>query len=204
MRFSDIIEDVNFRAICVPIRVAMYARGPWLARRQAIPFWTLWKTLEHATKNYSAQMETYVPTLTAMLHNIAKAMPALQVSNEVIAGYLRLIDSHGAIVPPVMLAYASAPDRFTTPAQVAEVAHTSESLWRNRAAANEIPGAIKAGKQWLLPRDVLRLMYGIEMPDSIFTPTPDKEETARNAVAEPPLTEAEFDAARRQLNADLN
>lgn len=223
MRFSDIIEDVNFRAICVPIRVAMNARGVWLQRRQYIPFWNLYRALEKATVSYSAQMEVYVPALTAMLSNIAKVMPALAINQDTFDGYLRLIDTYGAVVPPMMLAYASASERFATPAQVADATGTSESLWRNRSAANEIPGAVKMGKQWLLPRDVLRLLYGIELPADLYTLTPEEQaaeqearreaeqeaqaeraheaRSARSAAVadDEPLTDEEWERARRRV-----
>lgn len=45
---------------------------------------------------------------------------------------------------------------WLTPAEVAAATDTAESGWRNKAAAGEIPGAVKKGKQWLLLRSVLR------------------------------------------------
>lgn len=55
------------------------------------------------------------------------------------------------------LAYYTAFDATElTPAQVAEITRTNESTWRNKAAAGDVPGAHKEGKQWLLPRAVLR------------------------------------------------
>lgn len=221
MRFSDIIEDVNFRAICVPIRVALHAPN-WRKRHSNVNVWGLYNTLEHATEKYAQQMEAYVPALTKLLNAIGKASPQLIISTETFAGYLRLIDDYGAVVPPMMLAYASAPDRFATPVQVADATHSSESLWRNRAAAGEIPGAIKAGKQWLLPRDVLRVLYRIELPRDAFTPTPAEQEeraaqeiereqganapdapdaptSAVQVADDAPLTDEEWEIARRQL-----
>lgn len=47
-------------------------------------------------------------------------------------------------------------ESWMTPQEVAEATSTSDSQWRNKAAAGEIPGAVKKGKQWLLPRSVLR------------------------------------------------
>ena len=41
---------------------------------------------------------------------------------------------------------------FITPAEAAALTNTAESTWRNRAAAGQVPGAVKKGKQWLLPR----------------------------------------------------
>ncbi len=56
----------------------------------------------------------------------------------------------------------NAADNWMTPAEVAEAIGTSESNWRNKAAAGLIPGAVKKGKQWLLPRSVLRAR-GVEV-----------------------------------------
>jgi hypothetical protein len=36
--------------------------------------------------------------------------------------------------------------------------------WRKRAAEGNIPGAIKKGKQWLLPVSVLRSLLGVNLP----------------------------------------
>jgi hypothetical protein len=106
----------------------------------------------------------------------------------------------------MMLAYACASERFVTPAQVAAQTNTSESLWRNRAAAGSIPGAIKAGKQWLLPRDVLSLCYGVALPYDLFTETPQERADRWSGdtlppeppVEESPITNEEWEAALAQ------
>lgn len=41
---------------------------------------------------------------------------------------------------------------FVTPGEAAVLTGTAESGWRNRASAGKIPGAVKKGKQWLIPR----------------------------------------------------
>lgn len=51
---------------------------------------------------------------------------------------------------------------YVTPLEAAERTGTAESTWRNKAAAGQIPGAIKKGKQWLLPVSVLR-SQGVEV-----------------------------------------
>ena len=43
-----------------------------------------------------------------------------------------------------------------TPAEVAAETGTEESTWRRKLIAGQIPGAMKKGKQWLLPRLRLR------------------------------------------------
>lgn len=42
-----------------------------------------------------------------------------------------------------------------TPVEAAALTGTSESGWRNRAAAGKIAGAIKKGKQWLIPANAV-------------------------------------------------
>lgn len=41
------------------------------------------------------------------------------------------------------------------PSELAAVTGEGESTWRWRAAEGVVPGAIKKGKQWLLPKTVL-------------------------------------------------
>ena len=49
------------------------------------------------------------------------------------------------------VAVALIPRQYVTPNEAAAFTATAESSWRNRAAAGEIPGAVKKGKQWLIP-----------------------------------------------------
>ena len=43
-----------------------------------------------------------------------------------------------------------------TPAEVAAATGTNESTWRYKIGRGEVPGAVKKGKQWLIPRAWLR------------------------------------------------
>ena len=56
----------------------------------------------------------------------------------------------------LMLAWASATPDYLTPNEIADATGTAESGSRNKAAAGEIPGAVKKGKQWLIPRWAVR------------------------------------------------
>jgi cytosine/adenosine deaminase-related metal-dependent hydrolase len=40
---------------------------------------------------------------------------------------------------------------FVTPREAARLTDVAESTWRARAASGDVPGALKKGKQWLLP-----------------------------------------------------
>jgi len=52
---------------------------------------------------------------------------------------------------PAFCAIALIPRQYVTPNEAAAFTGTAESGWRNRAAAGDIPGAVKKGKQWLIP-----------------------------------------------------
>jgi len=44
---------------------------------------------------------------------------------------------------------------YLTPYEIAILTDTNESTWRNKAARGELRGAVKKGKQWLIPRVAL-------------------------------------------------
>jgi hypothetical protein len=52
--------------------------------------------------------------------------------------------------------YPDLNDLVMTPVEIAQATGTAESTWRNKAAAGEIPGAVKKGKQWLIPREYVQ------------------------------------------------
>lgn len=54
-------------------------------------------------------------------------------------------------------------DSWITPVEIARQTETSESYWRNAAAAGKLAGAAKKGKQWLIPRATVAAMgYEVE------------------------------------------
>jgi hypothetical protein len=56
---------------------------------------------------------------------------------------------------------------YLTPAEISQITETAESTWRNKASNGEIPGAIKKGKQWLLPVSSIRNL-GINIKSDHF------------------------------------
>lgn len=162
--FSAIVRDPHFRALCVPIR-AGYSYN-WRRKHPEVPFWTLLERLETASKGYEMYPQEYMPALTALLDAIGRASPQLRVRAEDLTGYLALVQQEGHWLVMAFLAFSSAKSDFVTPAQVAAATGTAESTWRNKAAAGDIPGAVKAGKQWLLPRDIMEIMFGFDLADA--------------------------------------
>jgi hypothetical protein len=62
------------------------------------------------------------------------------------------IANQEAVVEVTLASYLS----YLTCSEAATATGTSSSSWRNRAAAGDIPGAVKRGKTWLIPRDIIR------------------------------------------------
>jgi len=212
MRFMDILENKSFLALCLPIRVAFHAHN-WMEQHPTVPVWTLENRLEKLTKIYGTQDDSetqraYLDALMKMLTKIGEADNRLRVQAEDVTEYIRLLNTYGSVVAFMFLAYSISPSDFVTPAQVAELTGDAESTWRNRAARHEIPGARKAGKQWLLPKDVLEVRYGVEIPSSLRQMSPEQEEiedAERETDAEmKTMTEQEYHEIRRQLNQELN
>ena len=172
----QIVTDRSFRRLCVPVRCAMRSTH-WRERHSGVPFWTLENQLVKLTNIYRLQSDretqrAYLEALTKLLTAIGDADPRLRVNADDIIGYSRVLDKYGGAIAGVFLGYSSSATDYVTPAQVASFTGDAESTWRNRAARHEIPLAWKAGKQWLLPKDVLLFVYGIEMPADISETDP--------------------------------
>ncbi len=81
---------------------------------------------------------------------------ALAVETNAALGWFcprHLIDGPQADCPVCMGSLAHA--ALLTAGEAAAETGTSESLWRNRAASGQLPGAVKKGKTWLIPRPAL-------------------------------------------------
>lgn len=59
------------------------------------------------------------------------------------------------VLTAVLSGAALSPEWYS-PVGAATATGTSESSWRNRAAAGQIPGAFKVGKQWVIPASAVQ------------------------------------------------
>lgn len=192
--FSDILHNPCFARLCVPIRVVFHSHE-WKRAHPEVPIRHLLERWEKFSLNYDLYPHEYLPALINLLTAIGKATPRLMYQAKDLEGFQRLLEGRGAVVAHLFGAYASAADRLITPVQAAEVSGNAESAWRNRAAAGDIPGAWKAGKQWLLPVSVIELLYCVAVPAEMQHRDPDEDETS-----EPELTEV--DAAELLVRLD--
>lgn len=60
------------------------------------------------------------------------------------------------------LAVASCADNMLTPVECAERIGKAESTFRNRANNGDIAGALKKGKQWLIPESYVKFIAGVD------------------------------------------
>lgn len=154
MKYSDILKNPHFNTLAAIIRVPHLSQI-WRDKHNEVPFWSLIDGLDDV-KDLSDFAE-FVNRFCELLVTLTTADSRLAYTEEDLAWFVEAMDSkHAHVIASLLLAWASAPDTMLTPAEIAEATGTSNSQWRNKAAAGQIPGAIKKGKQWLLPRSVLR------------------------------------------------
>lgn len=159
MKFSNVLKNEHFNNLAAIIRVPFLSES-WRKKYAEVPFWTMISELDKAKDVSRVELVNH---FCILLTTLTVADPRLSYAEEDLQWFVEAIDGpHGLTIASLLLAWASAPDTMLTPQEVAEATGTSDSQWRNKAAAGEIPGAIKKGKQWLLPRSVLR-SRGIEV-----------------------------------------
>jgi len=166
IKFADILRDPHFSQFSALLSVP-FRSYVWRQQHPEVPFWILW---ENCTKwlndVYFAQISSrqeFSKAFQKLLDALIKADPKLFYREEDNQWFIDVMDGDRALVTMSMLfAYASSKDTYLTPVQVAEATGTAESTWRNKAAAGEIIGAYKAGKQWLISVTSLRA-YGINV-----------------------------------------
>lgn len=141
---------------------SLIRQGYWLGWTQhhTAPFWTLVKSLSSvifvdAKKfNKTEILSRFVDLIVTM----KEADTEIWWRDSDMNWFVEVLDSEDAKVTLAMLmAYSSAPDDYFTPAEVAEATATENSGWRKKCGDGEIPGAVKKGKQWLIPGSYLRL-----------------------------------------------
>lgn len=158
MNYNEILKNPHFNNLAAIIRVPFRSER-WREKYPAVLFWTLIERVSDLTPTGGPTWDTaaLIGAFTDLLVAIVSADENLFYTEADITWLVETLDGEHAKTTIMLLqAWYSAPDEMLTPAEVAEATNTAESTWRNKAAAGDIPGAFKKGKQWLLPRSVLR------------------------------------------------
>lgn len=154
MNYSDILSNPHFRRLAAVLRVP-YRSQSWRRQHQDVPFWSLTRSL---AMNSDAPAN-FLQVIADVLHRIVAADPTLAYDTSDLDWLVSMLDTqHGPTVAAMLLAYASSVDEYLTPVEAADRFGGAESTWRNKAAQGAIPGAVKKGKQWLLPLSVLEIL----------------------------------------------
>lgn len=169
--YAEIVRDPHFNNLAAVIRVPFWSYG-WRRRHPEVPFHLLLNAVNRVISSEFMASRGAGPFLEAfadLVWRITAADPRrLHYTEDDMTWLVEQVSgahaADAAVVANLLMAAASAADRFVTPAEVAEATGTAESGWRNKAAAGDIPGVIKKGKQWLLPVSILR-SRGIALPD---------------------------------------
>lgn len=151
--FSSILRHPNFVRVSAIIRTPFWS-SYWKTAHADVPFWTLLDNVKKPLQ-ISDREETF-GALSELLREIAGATERLRYSEEDITWLTLVFDEeHWTTTIWLLMAYSSAPDTLYAPSELALVTETAESTWRKYAATGAVPGAVKKGKQWLLPKSVL-------------------------------------------------
>jgi len=141
---TDILTNEHFQSIAAVIRGARYSDAH-------APIEDAYAALVKATRPYKP--DEWLDKFSDLQLKIGEQFPDMRPTNEDIVGLVRGLDGERPETTMAMLfAYASAPEERMTPAEIAAATGTAESGWRNKAAAGELPGSIKKGKLWLIPK----------------------------------------------------
>jgi hypothetical protein len=160
MRLSEILNNPHFCNIAAIMRIPLQS-WDWREEYPEVRFSARIYHIESlmTREHFEDQSDKYEFTqlFVRLLKDIQLADARLRYTKEDIQWFVEVMEQEYALVIMSMLfASAHAEDRYMTPPEIAEQTGTSESNWRNKAAAGDFPGAIKRGKVWLIPYSVLR------------------------------------------------
>lgn len=173
MQFLDVVKNEHFT------NFTCLLRGPWESRawqnQHNIPVFARINQLSKLvfSDGQISDRDKFVSEFLGLCTDVAKAS-GVQLTTDDLGWFAATLDGPAAqAIMGLLFACISAPDTMLTPAEVATISGTAESTWRNKAAAGEILGAVKKGKQWLLPASWL-LSRGViaEIPRRESSPEP--------------------------------
>lgn len=148
----DVVHDVHFVRLAAILRFPFKhyypsRHGPWVDRVR-----------EFETGIRLGDRTKILAAIAAITPELSTISPRLQFHSDDITWLVGVMDRNTewwTTVLSMLLAVASATDKYYSPAELAQVTSTAESTWRLYAADGTVPGAVKKGKQWLLCRSVI-------------------------------------------------
>jgi hypothetical protein len=151
MKYSDILKNKHFQNLAALIRVP-FRSEQWRKDHPDVAFWTLLEEINDVktAEMFESNRTEFVNRFLILL--LAASDSRLSYTRDDLRWFIEAMDGeHALVTVSMLLAYASAPEELITAAEAARITGTSESGWRNKAAAGEIPGAVKRGGVWFVP-----------------------------------------------------
>lgn len=164
-RFSEVLENPHFNQFVTLLRRAMSQH--WRMRHPEVP--SVRGAVEYRLMKLAKSLDApaikqdFLAEWVRLFSSTVEADPRLFYRPEDVTWLVEVLDSeYAAVIMSMLFAAVSSKQDYVTPAQVAEATGTHESGWRNKAAAGALIGAVKYGKQWLIPVASLRA-YGLDV-----------------------------------------
>jgi hypothetical protein len=157
---SAILENAHFSRLADLIRVPMFSSA-WRQEYPQVDFWAKINTFHKLTAPglKSIDRAAVLMAFTDLMDSIVQADSRLFHRTSDLDWLIQVLDGDQAhLILNLLKAWYSAQAEYFTPAELVEITGQAESTWRNKAAAGDIPGTIKKGKQWLIPSWTLRAM----------------------------------------------
>lgn len=162
MDYLNVTQDHSFQRLAAFIRAA--SATEWAQAHPESKFGFYYANFVRLARQYHPDLRGDLMTAFSGMTSAAVEVDVMlshYVTTDAVAWFVGLLDGNRQAVKTtlaLLLAVASCEDTTLTPVEAAERTGTSESGWRNRAAAGLVPGARKVGKQWLIPSAWLK--YG--------------------------------------------
>lgn len=193
MKYGEMFDNPSFLRFALLLRTA--EQPGWKKAHPFVDYWGKHRMLaEVLTEEYlKSDRKVILNRFLDLTWQLGAIYPRHGYQREDVEWLVSVVESPECIaVLWTLLAFASAKQKFFTPAEIAEVTGTSESHWRKKAAGNTFFGAFKKGKMWLIPASALRL-EGVDMPAPKHSMDGDEdeqdegEERVEEEFQEPPL-----------------
>ena len=160
MQITQILSNPHFCNIVAIIRVPLHS-WEWRDENPEVRFEARIYSIESLMTRDRFQDEgdkyEFTQRFISLLKDIMKTDDRLRYTNDDIQWFVEaMVQAHALVIMSMLFASAYAEDQYLTPPEIAAKTGTSESNWRNKAAAGEFPGAQKKGKVWLIPLSVLQ------------------------------------------------
>jgi hypothetical protein len=154
MEFREIMKETSFRRLAAFLRVA--SSSQWHHAHDANKFRFYYDNFVRLVQSYHKDLiSDIIGAFSGMVSEavMADVYLAHYYTTDELDWLLKVLDGENpGVILMMLLAVSATPEEYITPVRAAELTGKSESGFRNRANAGQIPNAKKEGKQWLIPQ----------------------------------------------------